>query len=590
MVDDDRWGWLRAAAGAVDGSPEEVAGRVVAGVAVAVAASRRVRLPDLALLSAWGSPATVTLPPMVPADAWLVGTSLEVLVDAGERRRRGAHHTPRLVAEVVTGMAFDGVAVDRSTTVCDPAVGGGAFLLAAGEVLAGAGVSRAVAVRQLHGVDVDPLSVAATEAALHLWAEGRTGSRIEVGDALGRPVEAWGEPTVVVGNPPFLGQLRTATSRPPPDTALRADLAELAGPYTDTAALFAALATSVVAPGGRVALVLPRSFLVARDARRVRDATLASATLDRVWWPGQRVFVADVDVCVPVWRRRLAERPSPPRSVTRSSGCPPVSVPAVTAPRSGEASWSRLLLGLDGADDVPSVDAWQTAGALADHAVVNAGFRDQYYGLIPYVVDDTNGVLDDAAFAPLVTSGLIDPATCRWGERSFRYAGRRWTAARVDVAAVEAAGGWLARWVAGKRVPKLLVAAQTRVVEAVADVDGTWLPSTPVATVAPEPGWSWRLLAVLLSPAATAWAVRHHSGSGLASGSFRLPPAALRVIPLPADDGLWDAAADDVQAAQGSAPEQRRALLASAARSMCAAYGLDPDVPTAWWLARLPPP
>jgi hypothetical protein len=160
---------------------------------------------------------------------------------------------------------------------------------------------------------------------------------------------------------------------------------------------------------------------------------------------------------------------------------------------------------------------------------------------------------------------------------------------RVDVEAVMRAGGALARWTTGKRVPKLLVAAQTRTIEAVADVDGTWLPSTPVATVVPVAGMSWHVLAVLLSPVAVAWALLHQRGSGLGADRLRLPPSVLRALPCPADRVLWDDAAATVQAASSAVPEQRHELLVSAARWMCEAYGVDAETTTAWWVERLPP-
>ena len=49
-------------------------------------------------------------------------------------------------------------------------------------------------------------------------------------------------------------------------------------------------------------------------------------------------------------------------------------------------------------------------------ATATAGFRDQFYGLIPFV-------RDGPADAPLVTSGLLDPGRSAWGERPARFGG-----------------------------------------------------------------------------------------------------------------------------------------------------------------------
>lgn len=620
----DGWGWLRSAVTGVDAAPDSVRAQVVAGVAVAVARRMGIALPDLRLLSAWGPPAPIDLPVDVVADPWVVGEALEVVLTASERRWRGSHFTPRAVARAVVGLVLGESGSPPLTTVCDPAVGGGGFLLAAAEALHTGTSDRTAVVRALSGVDLDPVAVAVAEVALCLWSGGAAVPDLVVADALTRSPAAWGGPTVVVGNPPFLGQLRTATARSPDRSGLRPDLATLAGPYTDTSALFAPLSTDLVAPGGRVALVLPRSFLVARDAGAARAATLRSAILERVWLPRQQLFGAHVEVCVPVWRRtasttrsclasthgtQIAHAPTasvlpvpalgerlirPPGGagvvVRRSTGLPLVAARSTAAPAAGGTSWAHLLAGLDGGAQPPSLDRLRSAGVLGDMCTATAGFRDQYYGLIPFIVDDPERSLDDASFAPLITSGLIDPARSAWGERPTRYARRQWQAPRVDVAAVAAAGGALARWTDGKRVSKLLVAAQTRTIEAVADVDGSWLPSTPVATVLPEPGLRWHVLAVLLSPVATAWALLHSRGSGLNPNTIRLPPAALRTIPTPADERCWDVGAVAARAASLAVhPVERRTQLVAAAASMCDAYRIDAGPAVAWWSGRLPP-
>lgn len=624
----DRWAWLRSMASSLDGSDPCGTGRAAAGVACAIAARQRVRLPELRLLSTWGRPLPVAIPDDVVADAWLLGEALEALLHGDDRRRRGVHHTPAPVARAVAALAM-GRGGTAGATVWDPSVGGGAFLLAAAELLTASGMAPGRVLRRLGGIDVDPLAVAVTEAALCLWAGGRRGGDVVVGDALALPTAAWGGPAVVIGNPPFLGQLRAATTRPADRGALSPEAAAVAGPYTDTAALFAALGVGAVAPGGRVAMVLPRSFLVARDAGPARVASLSAADLEHVWLPEARLFGAAVDVCVPVWQRRHpvrrgddegdgaeVRRPAhhvahvaaggpqasgtigqehapaaqgPTGLVWRSTGMPPSPVAPCSAPSPGCASWSRVLADLRPEPAVPSLAGLRSEGLLGERCTVRAGFRDQYYGLIPFVLDDQAGAYDDATHAPLVTSGLIDHACSRWGERPTRYAGRRWCAPRVDLRAVGAAGGALARWASGKRVPKVLVAAQTRTIEAVVDVDGTWLPSTPVATLVPDPGLHWHVLAVLLSPVATAWALLHHRGGGLSSRTLRLPPSALRALPVPAGGQAWSVAAATVEAASAATADgERRRLLVTAARSMCEAYGVEGAAMTAWWAAQLP--
>ena len=70
--------------------------------------------------------------------------------------------------------------------------------------------------------------------------------------------------------------------------------------------------------------------------------------------------------------------------------------------------------------------------------LLTADFRDQYYGLAPFVSDDHDG-------AALVTCGLIDVGRSAWGERPARFARARYEAPRVDVAALTAADAKLRR-------------------------------------------------------------------------------------------------------------------------------------------------
>ena len=107
---------------------------------------------------------------------------------------------------------------------------------------------------------------------------------------------------------------------------------------------------------------------------------------------------------------------------------------------------------------------------LGDLATATAGFRDEYYGLRPAVVDARDGDLP-----MLITSGLVDPGRVLWGERATRFDGRPFMHPRVDPAQL---GGRVGRWVHQRLVPKVVVATQTKVVEADApQMTKTWVVS-----------------------------------------------------------------------------------------------------------------
>ena len=353
---------------------------------------------------------------------------------------------------------------DGARTVLDPACGDGRFLHATG-------------LPAQTGVDIEEATAFVHDDSLRRdWGDARF--------------------DVVVGNPPFLSQLSRLTTR---GGSSRFG----GGPYADAAAEFLALSIRLARPGGRVGLVLPQSLLATRDAAAIRAAVDEAAALRWMWWSDTRMFDAQVRVWAGVWQVGAA-----PGIVRRAFGPDFVEVPPMPMPR----TWSGLLTGTS--------SAVHTGPVLGDIAGFTVDFRDQYYGLVGAVGDTEDG-------PPLVTSGLIEPGRCLWGERQVRFAKQRYSAPRV---AIERLSPALQKWAAARLVPKILIANQTKVIEAVHDVRGEWLPSVPVITcVTDQPG---RVLAVLSSAAANEWVHQHAAGSGLSATSVRLNPRLLAAIPL----------------------------------------------------------
>ena len=385
------------------------------------------------------------------------------------RKELGAWYTPpELVQAVVREAVFPG-----ARTVLDPACGDGRFLQATG-------------LPEQTGVDIDPGASA-------------SGGTFLLDDSLARD---WGAAQfdVVVGNPPFLNQLASATSR-----GGRSQFG--GGPYADTAAEFLALAMRLVRPGGRVGLVLPQSLLSTRDTAAIRAAVDDAATLRWMWWSETTMFDAAVRVWAGVW-----EVGGAPGSVRRAHGPTFTEIDSMPMP----TTWSALLTGRANQEqyDGPT---------LGDIATFTVDFRDQYYGLIGAVGDDEQG-------PPLITSGLIEPGRCLWGERPVRFAKQQYAAPRV---AIDRLAPALQRWAHTRLVPKILIANQTKVIEAVHDSAGEWLPSVPVITcVTDQPE---RVLEVLASQSANDFVRDRAAGSGLSATSVRLNPRLLASIPAPCE-------------------------------------------------------
>ncbi len=455
----------------------------------------------------------------------------------------GSYYTPpelvrTIVDEVVTA-DFVAARGHRSIRVLDPACGDGRFLDAVAQRIEFLGTAV-----DLHGVDIDPVAVAAARVVC-------PDATIELADALTRqwPTDHY---DLVIGNPPFLSQLASTTTRG--GASIRGG-----GPYADVAVEFLALAGDLVDPrGGLLAFVLPQSLLASRDARQIRQRIDERAHMVWSWWSPDRVFDAQVNTCVVAFEF--------------GSGDPSLR------------GWAHVITRRCGIPDLPNAEM---DGTLGDRARLNANFRDEYYGLVPAVGDHDAG-------PPLVTSGLIDPGVTLWGEQPITFARNRWRRPRVDLDRLDPK---MKEWARRRLVPKVLVANQTQIIEAVCDHHGAWLPGVPVIGVYPRGAhWddgddqpelfplvdfavtAWEIAAVLTSGFASVWSWHRGAGTGLSATSVRLSPVVLADLPWPAGDLSRAVAA------------LRRGDVRDCARAVDDAYaltGADAQSVSSWWNALL---
>ncbi len=467
-----------------------------------------------------------------------------------ERRRVGAYYTPPVLVDLlvreVLVQAFDGR--DEPPLVIDPACGDGRLLDAAGRAITDRyGVDPSP---YLVGVELDPVTAADTSC--------RLGCVVHCGDA--RTLLTGSEHAyrydVLIGNPPYLSQLSSSTAR-----GGRSALG--GGPYADVAAEFLSLSTQVVRQhAGRIGLVLPMSILATRDVAPIRAQVERDAGIELCWWANESMFDANVRTCVLGLVTGRA-----PAEVRRLFGPEARSISSVSAPGPDtNGSWGWLVADAAG---IPSVNLDVDNGVLGALVNCTADFRDQYYGLVGAVGDTSDG-------PPLVTSGLIDVGRCAWGTRATRFAKQRYDAPRVDLSLLSPS---LQSWAQTRLVPKVLVATQTKVIEAVVDEQGEWLPSVPVISVVPnDPADVWRVAALLTSPVASAWIALQRIGTGLSAHAIRVTASDLARLPIPSDNAAWIEAASALQ----------RGSVLDCGRRMLHAYGLSSrnDLYD-WWAARV---
>ena len=549
-------------------------------------------------------------PPRSLACVGVLGAIHGSVGSAVHRKRHGVHYTPKDVAAGLTRLALG----HRSTTesVCDPAVGGGVFLVAAAEELrlAGGHPSDIVA-RRLFGADIDPLAVAVCRVELGLWAAQWTGrvelppeSAVVCANSLLGGADTWPDSPlvgfdVVVGNPPFRSQLRDRTVRDAADAgAVGGRLGIGALGYVDDAALFLATACGICRPGGTVALIMPQSMLTARDAQSVRSYVAGHARLVAAWIGDDVGFEASVRVWAPVLE--VGATPEHGRTgvdAPRYVGSAFVARPPARSASLSMPTWSPLVADLLGGSDLDAEHELKTDDrTLAALATATAGFREQFYGLAPYVIELPDGLEDSPRYAPLITTGLLDPFHDRWGHHPIRFAKMRWNRPVVDLVALHKGDERLGLWVSRRLVPKVLVAPQAKILEVLADPTGRLVPSTPVVSIELRPDSDssvWHVAALVASPAIAAWAYRQSAGSGLGASTIRVPARVLLDVPLPRGSRHWDEAAHQgvlaSQAAVHGDADGWTAALDEMGTSMNMAFGLAAAHPVLrWWQDRRP--
>jgi hypothetical protein len=392
---------------------------------------------------------------------------------------------------------------------------------------------------------------------------------------------------VLLGNPPFLNQVENATT-------VEKGLASVARivnggsavRYTDVSAMFLLLSRNLLADHGRVALVQPQSLLAAKAAGPVRSELLSDSSLVSIWVSNEHLFSASVFTCAPTLLKSGPRRVALERQHSAGfTGLPPLEVEMDEL--SQEVSWAHLTAEASG---IPSVHI-VSGGTLGDLADTVADFTE-YYRLEGFIVDDAE--LPDGAdrkdFPPLVTTGLVDLAVCSWGHQPTRILKQRWQAPRVDRRRMYAEGT-LGPWIDRRRVPKVILATQTKVIEVFVDEPGEYIASIPLITVMPNDVVRvWHIAAALASPVTCALALRHFAGAALSAEAIKLSAKQTLALPIPMDRPEWDTAAALLKEAHTLADEESRAQrLLDYARASVAAFGVPEEQAAGlleWWSVR----
>ncbi|VAX41072.1 hypothetical protein MNBD_PLANCTO03-716 [hydrothermal vent metagenome] len=523
------------------------------------------------------------------------------------RRTRGVFYTPLALVTHLLDQTLDRTFLDHRTApvILDPACGCGVFLVEALRRLRSLrpDIPRAALLQAIHGIDIDPLATHLCRLALWLELSNAPESHdsahtleplfdlleanIVTADTLLDPP---GMETVdlLLGNPPFLNQVASSTARSRADTArLRERFGDSLRPYTDPAALFLQLGIESLRPGGRLGMVLPVSLLAARDAVAVRERVAEITSICSLWLDTEGIFDASVRTVAVTFERKT--QTSPLRRFVGSGMAPK---PEHAAAPLDSTSWGPLAAPLVG---VPEMH-FRTTQTLGDHCEITADFRDEYYAIARAISEAENS--NTQPTRRVATVGLIDPACLAWGERPVKIARQTWHHPCVTHHADDPV---LREVLIRQARPKLLIATQSKVLEAAVDHRGEYLALTPIIMLYPKedpPETNadalWRYGALLSSPVLSAWAAARSFGTARSLHAIKPSAALLREAPLPLDHTAWRASATHYRAACTShSAKDRNAALLLAAKDSCTAYQVEPAAATrliAWWQSRLPTP
>ncbi|GJQ29677.1 MAG: hypothetical protein HBSAPP03_15610 [Phycisphaerae bacterium] len=396
----------------------------------------------------------------------------------------------------------------------------------------------------------------------------------------------------VIGNPPFLNQLESATSTARGLSGIvEKRSSDVIRGYTDLSATFLLFSTQVARCGGRVALVQPQSLLAVKDAAPVRAAVLKAGSLEAIWVSNEHVFDGvSVFTCAPTIKIGGARV----SALARSTGAAFTPLPPMTLDNdalAAEETWAHLAAAASGIPEI-LLPVGHTISTLAD---ATADFRDQYYGLDGFLLESesiaTAERQDFRAFPPIVTTGLVDLAECRWGQASTRILKTKWQAPRIDRLRMESEGT-LGPWINARLIPKILLATQTRVIEVFVDAAGRFVPSIPLITISPrQPEHLWKVAAAIASPVCSVLAMQKYAGAAMSADAIKLSAKQVLSMPLPSSAEAWaDGAAALAAAHDGDNPAIRTVQLNRFGVLMCKAYGIshtETDAVMAWWSGRL---
>jgi hypothetical protein len=323
---------------------------------------------------------------------------------------------------------------------------------------------------------------------------------------------------VILGNPPFVNVIEGGVSLPV--KKMLSTLSDELGGTADLAHHFVNQCDRVTQANGRIGLVQPKTFLNADAVAGFRETLRQRRPPAVLYVPRTATFFEDASayVCLMV----LGTDRDCTVSESNDLECAVWSRGPIL-----HGNWWRSFQSILG--NLESFEVGECS-SLGEHFEVQASMTTaDAYAIKPHVTDDQNGV-----GLKLVTTGLIDPFLCKWGEARCRYLGLDLVCPRIaSDAALPAA---LQRRLSNARRPKLLLAGLCDRIEAFLDGEGQYVGSVSTFSVF-HPTDSVHILSRLCewlnSPQATSL-TRAELGAASVGGNYMtIKKKTLQTLPIP---------------------------------------------------------
>jgi len=469
------------------------------------------------------------------------------------RRSGGIYYTPQPVVDYVVRSTISlHLAADTTIPqVLDPACGGGAFLLSTYQYLlehrSTLDFDHQDLSSYIHGVDIDPIGVAITQASLWLqsieqWGMGNHSNRmlqrlktnIRCGNAVidsdsdlsgfnwqsvFPEILSDGGFDLVIGNPPYMDAELMSSDYPNWRTYCAQQYQTATGNW-DLFCVFIEKALQLCRSGGFTSLVVPNKLLSAGYAAATRQLLRQTSQLQAIRdYSTVAVFEASVYPVVYITQK-----------INQGDTARFLYEKMLTIEQIGETHWMQIKHPtqpwlVTGSELIQQLDQLTKLDSIT--AVVGAATVAEAYALTHWIQTCPTPEPSDLR---LVNSGTIDRYRNLWGQKRLRYLGQTY---QHPIVAAERLLHLSPKRLDQARQPKIIVAGMSQRLECILDQTGGILAGKSTSVIRQTDIVDLRyLLGLLNSRLLSFYLLTRFGGNRLQGGYLRIGPPQLRQLPI----------------------------------------------------------